>query len=250
MSDFNFKEAFEARFSDEDLRWDVKGVIDSAMKIYTINNDTKLISKVFELIATPMIAEIAEANQLSMTISQKQTIYPDITLTPKGSKNGRIAVDIKSTYRRNGKVAGFTLGSYTAYIRNPTKNIVFPYDEYAEHWILGFIYDRGENADPEVVDWEDFDSIVPAIHNVEVILQEKWRIASDSAGSGNTTNIGSVANIDNLQNGNGTFVQKGLGEAEFLDYWRNFQSNRDASLAKVNRPFSNIEEYLGWRKKT
>lgn len=37
--------------------WDIKGVTDSDKRIYTISDDTKLISKVFELVSFPIIVE-------------------------------------------------------------------------------------------------------------------------------------------------------------------------------------------------
>lgn len=38
------------------------------------------------------------------------------------------------------------------------------------------------------------------------LLQEKWQIASDKTGSGNTKNIGSIKNVADLVNGNGVFA--------------------------------------------
>ncbi len=51
-------------------------------------------------------------------------------------------------------------------------------------------------------------------------MQEKWRIAGDRAGSGNTANIGSIGGtIVDFSAGNGIFDS----EAEFLEYWRGYK---------------------------
>ena len=118
----DIKRILEEEIAKIGLGWDIKGVIDSQNRIYTINNDTKLISKVFELVTTPIILDIAEKYKIKVIQTDRQTVYPDLTLVfPTGEK---VALDIKSTYRKTkDRVAGFTLGSYTGYLRNPAKNI-------------------------------------------------------------------------------------------------------------------------------
>lgn len=50
----------------------------------------------------------------------------------------------------------------------------------------------------------------------------RGRIASDKQGSGNTANIGSIVDIDDLKNENGIFSR--LGEEWFDEYWINHGS--------------------------
>lgn len=223
------------------LGWDIKGIIDSQKRIYTINDDTKLISKVFELIVTPLVLEIGKKYGVEIILSDRQTVYPDFTIVLPDQT--RYALDVKSTYRRNeNRVAGFTLGSYTGYLRNPTKNIMFPYPEYKQHWVLGFIYTREENANDNIVTLDKIDSITPAIRDIEIIVQEKYKIASDRPGSGNTANIGSAIDIGVLKNGAGVFSK--FGEKEFEKYWRGFTTKRDSAIARKQQPYRNIAEVL------
>lgn len=241
----NIKQILEDEIGKIGLGWDIKGVIDSQKRIYTITNDTKLISKVFELITTPIILDIAEKYKIKVVQSDRQTVYPDLTLIlPNGDK---IALDIKSTYRRNDHVAGFTLGSYTGYLRTPTKNIMFPYNEYKEHLVLGFIYSREEKADGDIVPLTKIDEIIPTIKDIEIIVQPKYKIAADRPGSGNTANIGSVTEIEKLRKGQGVFAK--LGEKVFEDYWRNFLQRKIARDMGKEQPYHNISEYLEWKKK-
>ena len=58
------------------------------------------------------------------------------------------------------------------------------------------------------------------IQNFTLFFAEKYKIASDSSGSGNTANIGSIKNIDDIINERGIFAK--LGETIFDDYWINY----------------------------
>jgi hypothetical protein len=242
----DLKKILEEEIALIGLGWDIKGVIDSQNRIYTINSDTKLISKVFELVTTPIILDIAEKYKIKVIQSDRQTVYPDLTLVlPTGEK---IALDIKSTYRKTkDRVAGFTLGSYTGYLRNPTKNIMFPYHEYSEHLVLGFIYTREEDKDGEIVPLTKIDEIKPVIKDIEIIVQEKYKLSADRPGSGNTANIGSSSDIETLRNGTGVFAKH--GEKVFEDYWRNFLQLKIAKDMGKVQPYHNIAEYLEWKKK-
>ena len=243
---FDIKKILEEEIKKIGLGWDIKGVIDSKNRIYTINSDTKLISKVFELVTTPIILEIAEKHKIKVIQTDRQTVYPDLTLElPTGEK---IALDIKSTYRKSkDKVAGFTLGSYTGYLRNPKKNIMFPYHEYVGHWVLGFIYTRENDKDGEIVPLSKINEIVPVIKDIEIIVQEKYRLSADRPGSGNTANIGSSNDIETLRNGTGAFAKH--GEKVFEDYWRNFLQRKIARDMGKIQPYHNLSEYLVWKKK-
>ena len=78
-----------------------------------------------------------------------QNQYPEFTLINEKQPNKKLAIDIKSTYRQRNTNGGlkpfaFTLGSYRSYLKDPLgkKGILYPYKEYSEHWVIGFLYDR------------------------------------------------------------------------------------------------------------
>lgn len=245
MKKFDIKTILEEEINRIGLGWDIKGVIDSQKRIYTISNDTKLISKVFELITTPIVMDIAESQDIEVIESDRQTVYPDLTFIMLDES--KIALDVKSTYRRNrDRVAGFTLGSYTGYLRNPTKNIMFPYGEYKEHWVLGFIYSRVDDIEAEIIPVNKMDEIEPVIKDIKIIIQPKYKIASERPGSGNTANIGSVTDIKRLERGEGPFAK--YGEEVFEDYWRNFIQRKAARDQGKKQPYRDIKEYLQWKQ--
>lgn len=77
--------------------------------------------------------------------------------------------------------------------------------------------------------------------DVEVFMQEKWRIAGDRAGSGNTANIGSIdGSITEFSAGNGVFDS----EEEFLKYWRGYKRTERERRSS----YSNIHEFRSKRR--
>lgn len=221
------------------------GIVDQTGNVYPLGSDTKVLSTVFELVSRPAVYATAKALGYEVTEPSVQNYYPDFTFHKGKEKKNKIAIDVKTTYRRGDSKFAYTLGGYTSFIRpdKETKNIVFPFNDYSEHWVIGFVYDRvikkkaGAN---HIYKINQLDRIPQPIKNVEMFVQEKWRIASDQAGSGNTTNIGSVyATIADFRKGKGLFKS----ESEFLEYWRNY------GRTKAERNFSNIDEFRRFRNR-
>jgi hypothetical protein len=90
-------------------------------------------------------------------------------------------------------------------------------------------------------------NVPSVVSDFQIFLQEKWRIASDKPGSGNTKNIGSTKNIQRMVEGRGIFSK--LGKEAFDDYWTNYLTNDMAKAIDSNKPYTNINEYLEWRNK-
>jgi hypothetical protein len=244
----NFAAEFEKALERHNLSYDVKGVVTGGGQVYPLGTDTKVLSSVFELLARPLIYEVAKQHGLEVREARAQNYYPDFTLMSDERDKEKIAVDVKTTYRdkEEGWLARFTLGSYTSFLRPTTeaKNIEFPYSEYAKHWIVGFIYRRVNSVREaaHIYPLASLDQIQTPLSGVAVFAQEKWRIAGDRAGSGNTTNIGSIAGgIDDFRRGRSIFSS----EAEFLAYWRNY----GRTAAHREGAFTNIEEFRRWMKK-
>lgn len=236
---------FNQSVSTDNGDWIVKGFIDIAKNIYTISVDTKVISKIMELLIFPNICKFADKNELKMILSKEQNFYPDITFVDK--EGHKYAIDIKSTYRKDDKsVNGMTLGAFTGYFRDrkSTKNITFSYDDYVGHFVLGIIYSRADEITDEraVYQIKDLPNITSVAKDFEFFIQEKYKIAIDRPGSGNTKNIGSVNNIDILKNGKGVFAE--LGEELFDDYWMFYLTKEMAKAAELNKtPYSNLKQY-------
>ena len=241
--------AFTEAVATEKGDWIVKGFIDVYKRVYTISVDTKVISKVLELLLFPKLADFAKKYDYEMVLSSQQNFYPDISFIDRETGN-KYAVDIKSTYRTDSvSVNGMTLGAFTGYFRdrNSHKNIVFPYKEYKSHIVLGVIYSKAEEFINErnIHSLDELEKINSVIKDFMFFAQPKYRIASSLPGSGNTKNIGSVTRIEQLINGTGPFSE--LGEHIYDDYWMFYLTNDMARAAETNRPYQNLVSYSAYK---
>src|SRR6266498_6139884 len=236
-----------SRVSTEQGDWTVKGFIDIYQRIYTISLDTKVLSKVLELVMFPVIVKFAQANKYQIVLARAQNQYPDISLFSEADDT-YYALDIKTTYRtgidKKGrmKVNGMTLGTFGVYFRDRERATIstFPYSRYKKHYVLGVLYSQVPGIDErQVYEISDLAQIPSVATNFEFFLHEKYRIAADRAGSGNTKNIGSTVFLDRLLEGTGVFAE--LGVEIFDDYWRNY---RTRAMAKAEgfetTPYSNL----------
>lgn len=270
-----FATKLEKYVSTDNGDWTVKGFIDVYKNIYTISSDTKIVSKILEIHIFPQILQFAAGIGYKIILAEKQNWYPDLTLVNKSNEDIKFAIDIKTTFRRNDKTAGFTLGSHGGYFkeRDKEKNIQFPYNQYCGHYCLGVIYTRTdvtENlteteiyqvqeleeeyktltqkvGERQVTTVKKLKSITSVIKDFDFFVSEKWKIASDKQGSGNTANIGSIVDISDLKNGNGIFSQ--LGEEWFDEYWINYGS---ATMIKNGKPtkITTLKDFLEFKGRT
>lgn len=243
--------SFESAVSTDEKEWIIKGFIDVYKNVYTISLDTKIISKVMELLLFPLMQKFAEENNLELELSPEQNFYPDLTFVDK--KDGRLfAVDIKTTYRiGDDKINGMTLGAFTGYFRKreSTKNIAYPYSRYSGHFVLGVIYSQSENNIDErkIYSAADLDEIPSVIHDFKFFAQPKYKIAASRPGSGNTKNIGSITDLEKILNGKGPFSE--LGEEVFDDYWEFYLTSDMASHLETSRPYTNLKEYVEYKSR-
>ena len=238
----------------------------------SISSDTKIVSKILEIHIFPQILQFADSIGYKIILAEKQNWYPDLTFVHKKNDGVKFALDIKTTFRRNEKTAGFTLGSHGGYFekRDKDKNIQFPYNQYLGHFCLGVIYTRIDFTD-DIAETEIFQvaelqeeyetphkkvgersvttvknlkSITSVIKNFDFFAAKKWKISSDKQGSGNTANIGSIVDIDDLRNENGIFSK--LGEEWFDEYWINYGS---ATRVKDGKPvkITTLKDFLEFK---
>jgi hypothetical protein len=267
-----FSDKLEKYVSTDHGDWTVKGFIDVYKNIYTISSDTKIVSKILEIHIFPQILQFADSIGYKIILAEKQNWYPDLTFINKKNDEVKFALDIKTTFRRNDKTAGFTLGSHGGYFkeRNKDKNIQLPYNQYLGHYCLGVIYTRIDFSDDieeteiyhveelqekhevlnkkvgerDVTTVKNLKSITSVIKDFDFFAAEKWKIASDKQGSGNTANIGSIVDIDDLRNENGIFSK--LGEEWFDEYWINYGS---ATMIKDGKPkkITTLKDFLEFK---
>ena len=257
------KQAFQIQLQDfvnslkplvttNDGQWTVKGFIDVYRNIYTISSDTKIVSKILEIHLFPKILEFAEQYGYVVVLPEHQNYYPDLSFVSIQDERIKFAVDIKTTYKEPnypGFCRGFTLGSHGEYFinRTSTKNIQFPYKDYLGHFCLGIIYSRADINIDETKTYPlgELKSITSVIGDFDFFVTEKWAIASDKRGSGNTANIGSITKIDDIINGHGMFSR--LGEAWFDDYWMNYGKILITTESGDTKNITNLKDFVTYR---
>ena len=95
----SFAESLKEYVSTQDNQWTIKGFIDVFERIYTISNDTKIVSKVLEIQLFAKFLEFSEQYGYHLVLAEKQNWYPDISLISKTNPAIKFALDLKTTYR-------------------------------------------------------------------------------------------------------------------------------------------------------
>lgn len=138
--------------------------------------------------------------------------YPDLEIAGPAFGGGYHAVDIKAARRDEDNPAKtksrITLYTGNTYFRHPELHwpgTPRPFNEYASHLDVIMIYTLAPQSPARVED-------------LEVIVQEPWRIASRERSSTTREYIGAVEYIQALRNGAGAFDS----QAAFYKFWRAF----------------------------
>lgn len=229
--------------------WIVKGFIDIDKNVYTITNDTKVVSKIIEILLIPKLDKFAREHGLELEFPSKQNFYPDLTF--KDKEGHLFAVDFKSSYYDGESANGLTLGSYWGYFRerDTVKSMDYTYNSYSSHMVLGMLYKQSviDATEKNVYSVDELSAIHSVIEKFIFFVQPKWKIANDIPGSGNTRNIGGITNIQKLINGQGPFAE--LGEDVFDDYWKGYFNKVDARTAGIGTPhYNNLKAYKEYLK--
>lgn len=134
--------------------------------------------------------------------------YPDIEVT--ANNGGFYAIDIKVAQRNKNRQrtqSRITLYTGNTYFRYPSLHwpgTFRPFNDYNEHLDIIVLYNLTNEAH--------------RVDDVQVLVQEPWRIASTKRSSTTREYLGAIDLISDLVAGNGEFST----EAEFYSYWRKF----------------------------
>lgn len=138
--------------------------------------------------------------------------YPDLEISGSGFGGGVHAIDVKvarrarNQYQTDSRITLYTGNTYFRYPSLHWPGTLRPFDSYASHLDLIAIYTLDE-------------STTVRIKELELIVQEPWRIASTKRSSTTREYIGAVLEIDRIRNGSGEFET----EADFYNFWRKYK---------------------------
>jgi hypothetical protein len=142
-----------------------------------------------------------------------ERFYPDLEITGAGVDDAFYAVDIKVARRKQTKMAAptqtqsritlYTGNTYFAYPTLHWPGTFRRFADYAEHLDVLGIYTLNPDTPSRVDD-------------LELIVQEPWRIGSRQRSSTTREYIGAVMDLEDLRQGRGEFKTA----EEFYKFWR------------------------------
>ncbi len=189
-------------------RFDVEGLYLTGGTVRPLPREPAVIGKVLEISIQEYLARrLLQVPQLKSIPASSDRVYPDVTFNGPLINPHRFALDVKCA-RRDGSgertVSAITIGTFDAdYFRNPgvkAPNIMMPYSSYTAHLSLLALYTYAGGT----------------ARDVELLVVEKWRIATKRRSSGTRCYIAAAKKVADLRRELGDFSS----EDEFLAYWR------------------------------
>jgi hypothetical protein len=169
------------------------------------------LANVLEVSLVDFVLDRVDGDQAISARRGTERGYPDIEMSGPRFGGGHHAVDVKIARRARGgnrtqsRITLYTGNTYFRYPQLHWPATFRPFDQYASHLDLIGIYTLDDTAMARITD-------------LELIVQEPWRIASKQRSSTTREYIGAVQSLADLRSGRGEFAT----EDEFYTYWRRF----------------------------
>jgi hypothetical protein len=188
--------------------FDVEGLYLKDGSIRPLPREAALVGKVLEVSIKEYLArQLLQVNDLRCIAASSDRTYPDFTFDGSLIHPNRFAVDLKCARRGKGgdKVSyPISIGTFNAqYFRRPDEkvgNIMMPYGSYTAHLAVIALYDYADAT----------------ARDIELLVVEKWRVATRGRSSTTRCYIAALKLIDDLRAERGDFSS----EEEFNDFWR------------------------------
>jgi hypothetical protein len=182
------------------------------------------LANILEVAIVDFILARASAERNILAVRGTERGYPDIELSGSALGGGFHAIDVKVARRaKSGRRTQSRITLYTGntYFRYPTLHwpgTFRAFADYARHLDVIVLY----TLDP---------ARTSRVSDIEVIVQEAWRIGSRQRSSTTREYIGAVNSIAALRDGKGEFAT----EDDFYDFWRTYKFKIGPAIEKVLR---------------
>ncbi|MGH2763226.1 MAG: type II restriction endonuclease [Thermoleophilaceae bacterium] len=181
------------------------------------------LANVLEVSIVKFLMERAEADPgVDIRVGTERG-YPDLEVSGARFGDGFHAVDLKAARRKplkrsppretQSRITLYTGNTYFAWPDLAWPGMFRPFAEYESHVDVLAIYTLDLEAMERATD-------------IEVLVQEPWRIASTERSSTTREYIGAVTKLDRLREGDGDFDT----EEAFYAYWRAFEFRMPKAL--------------------
>lgn len=194
------------------------------------------LANIIEVSVVDFLVERAEETRGLDLARGTERGYPDVEFSGD-ALGGFYAVDVKVARRKpvargesrqtQSRITLYTGNTFFRYPNLHWGGTFRPFAAYAQHLDVLAIYTFDEDSFSRVA-------------NLEIIVQEPWRIASKQRSSTTREYLGAVTSIDALRDGRGEFAT----EAEFYAFWRKHpfrigravQQQLDRLIAESGKP--------------
>jgi len=191
---------------------DLERLLDEGGHLLPLPKEPAALANVLEVSLVDFLLERVAAVDGAHAVRGTERGYPDIEISGPAFGGGFHAIDIKMAKRgRSGNLTQSRVTLYTGntYFRHPTLHwpgTFRPFDDYITHLDVIGVYTLNSGS-------------AARVEELELIVQEPWRIASRQRSSTTREYIGAVQRIADLRDGRGEFATA----KEFYVYWRKFR---------------------------
>jgi hypothetical protein len=203
-------ESFKTLLRDlmKGYQFDIVGLYRKDSTVLPLPRESSVVGKVIEISINDYLRRrLLEVASLDSIQASSDRVYPDVSFSGSLIYPFRFALDIKCARvgtRGDRTESAITIGTFDAeYFRHPDEkvgNIMAPYSSYTTHLALIALY---KYADATARD-------------LELLVVEKWRVATRKRSSGTRCYIAATSSIAALRAERGGFET----EEEFSAYWR------------------------------
>ncbi len=200
---------------------DLKEQLDAGRHLLPLPKESAALANILEVSIVAFLTSRISTVPGAEAVLGSERGYPDLEVTGEPFGGGHHAIDIKAARRAvssspskkgqalNSTQSAITLYTGNTYFRHPTRKFAGtfrPFADYRSHLDVIAIYTLEVERSERVRD-------------LELIVQQPWKIASRQRSSSTREYIGAVKNIDAIRDGKGAFATP----EEFYKYWRSYK---------------------------
>lgn len=188
---------------------DLESQLDDGGHFLPLPKEPAALANIIEVSVVDYVLERTESTPGLVVARGTERGYPDLEFTGSALGDEFIAVDVKVARRARGgrrtqsRITLYTGNTYFRYPQLQWPGTFRPFQDYKVHLDVLCIYDLSPTS-------------LARVDNLELIVQEAWRIGSKQRSSTTREYIGAVDSVDALREGRGEFSS----EEDFYAYWR------------------------------
>jgi hypothetical protein len=190
---------------------ELQGKLESGGHFLSLPKEPAALANILEVAIVDFLVRAIGATANATITRGTERGYPDVEIGGDAFGGGFHAVDVKVARRARSlnltesRITLYTGNTYFRYPQLKWPGTFRPFQDYSSHLDVLAIYTLNDSSHGRIED-------------LEIIVQEPWRIGSKQRSSTTREYLGAVTRIQDLRDGKGEFAT----EAEFYNYWRKY----------------------------